>query len=86
VVAEALTNAQKHAQASSVRVRAGATRRTLSVEIADDGIGGATTPASGGLTGLRDRVEAVGGTLDVDSDSGHGTRIAALIPRHPPRS
>ena len=85
VFAEALTNAQKHAHASSVRVRATATRDALHLEIADDGTGGATAPASGGLTGLRDRVEALGGTFDVDSPSGHGTRIAADIPQRPPR-
>ena len=85
VVAEALTNAQKHAHASAVRVRATATRDALRLEIADDGIGGAIAPPSGGLTGLRDRVEALGGTFDLDSPSEHGTRIAAVIPQRPPR-
>ena len=85
VFAEALTNVQKHAQASSVRVRATATRDVLRLEIADDGAGGATAPASGGLTGLRDRVEALGGTFDLDSPSGHGTRIAVAIPQRRPR-
>jgi signal transduction histidine kinase len=85
VVAEALTNAQKHAHASSVRLRATATRGALRLEIADDGIGGATEPASGGITGLRDRVEALSGTFDLDSPTGHGTRIAAAIPQRQPR-
>jgi signal transduction histidine kinase len=81
VFAEVLTNAQKHAHASSVRVRATTTSSTLRLEIVDDGIGGATEPADGGLTGLRDRVEALGGTFDMDSPSGHGTRIVATIPQ-----
>ena len=81
VVAEALTNAQKHAHATSVRVRATATSDALRLEIADDGTGGATEPASGGLTGLRDRVEALGGTFELDSPSGEGTRLTAAIPR-----
>ena len=86
VFAEALTNVQKHAHASSVRVWAAATGDALLLEIADDGRGGATEPASGGLSGLRDRVEALGGTLDVDSPSKFGTRIAVAIPTRPPRS
>ena len=81
MVAEALTNVQKHAHASTVRLRATATRGALRLEIADDGIGGATEPASGGITGLRDRVEALSGTFDLDSPTGHGTRIAAAIPQ-----
>jgi signal transduction histidine kinase len=83
VFAEALTNAQKHAHPSSIRVRATPARRTLDLEIVDDGAGGATGRTGGGLTGLRDRVEALGGTFTVDSPSGHGTRIAAAIPAAP---
>jgi signal transduction histidine kinase len=81
--AEALTNAQKHAHASAIRVRATTAPRTLHLEIVDDGIGGATERAGGGLTGLRDRLEALGGTFDLDSPNGHGTRIAAAIPAVP---
>ena len=84
--AEALTNAQKHARAASIHIRATTTTRTLHLEIADDGIGGATERAGGGLTGLRDRVEALGGTFNIDSPRGHGTRIAAAIPLAPPAS
>ena len=80
---EALTNAQKYAHASSIRARATTTSRTLELEIVDDGIGGATERAAGGLTGLRDRVEALGGAFTVDSPSGRGTRIAATIPATP---
>jgi signal transduction histidine kinase len=80
VVAEAVTNAQKHAQASKIRIRAAVARRTLRVEVVDDGVGGASETAGFGLQGLRDRVEAAGGSLEVESSSGHGTRVAATIP------
>jgi signal transduction histidine kinase len=83
LVAEALTNAQKHAHATSLRVHAGITRGTLLLEIVDDGVGGATDPANGGLSGLRDRVEALGGTFTIVSPDGHGTRITATIPATP---
>jgi signal transduction histidine kinase len=86
VFVEALTNAQKHAAASSIRVRALTTTSTLHLDIVDDGIGGATERPDGGLTGLRDRVEALGGTFDVESPSGRGTRIAATVPQRRPRS
>jgi signal transduction histidine kinase len=85
VCAEAVTNAQKHARASSIRVRVTATARWLQLEILDDGVGGACEPAGGGLTGLRDRVEALGGTFETHSPRGHGTRIAAAIPRRQSR-
>jgi signal transduction histidine kinase len=84
--AEALTNAQKHAHASSIRVRATTTPRTLRLEIVDDGVGGAIERPGGGLTGLRDRVEALGGKFTIESPSGHGTRIAAAIPALPAAS
>jgi signal transduction histidine kinase len=79
--AEALTNAQKHARASSIRVLATTTTHALRLEVSDDGIGGADERAGSGLTGLRDRVEALGGTFDVASRDGHGTRITAAIPQ-----
>ena len=81
VVSEALTNIQKHARAGSVRVRAGATADALQIEIADDGIGGAAEPANGGLAGLRDRVEALGGSFEMVSPRGEGTSVTAAIPR-----
>ena len=80
IVAEALTNAHKHAHATSMHVHATTTARTLRLEIVDDGIGGATELTGGGLSGLRDRVEALGGTFTIDSPNDHGTRIAAAIP------
>jgi two-component system, NarL family, sensor histidine kinase FusK len=79
VVAEAVANAQKHAHAASIRIRVTEHRNVLCVEIADDGVGGATEDAGAGLQGLRDRVEAVGGSFAVDSTT-RGTRITARIP------
>jgi signal transduction histidine kinase len=84
LVAETLTNAQKHARASSIRVGVTSTFDTLQVEVHDDGVGGADESAGTGLKGLRDRVEALGGTLDIDSAAGHGTRIAAAVPATSP--
>jgi signal transduction histidine kinase len=81
VFAEALANAQKHARATSVRVRAIAGDSTLEIEISDDGVGGATESVGSGLIGLRDRVEAVGGTFELTSYPGTGTRVTAAIPR-----
>jgi signal transduction histidine kinase len=78
--AEALANAQKHASASAIVVRARLRSGTLSLEVVDDGVGGARETAGQGLRGLRDRVEAVGGTFDVESPAGRGTRVAARIP------
>jgi signal transduction histidine kinase len=80
VVAEALTNAAKHAQASEVAVRAEADGVELRLSIRDDGIGGADTAKGSGLTGLKDRVEALGGQMTVSSRPGSGTSLLATIP------
>ncbi|HWE09720.1 MAG TPA: histidine kinase [Solirubrobacteraceae bacterium] len=79
VVAEALTNAAKHAAGSEVRVTLTATAGELVVEVIDDGPGGAV-PAGRGLTGLRQRVEALDGRLEVISPPGVGTMIEAVLP------
>ena len=79
VLAEALANAEKHAKASQIRVAVTAARGELLVAIYDDGRGGAD-PNGSGLSGLRDRVEGVDGSLLVDSPRGRGTRIVADIP------
>jgi signal transduction histidine kinase len=79
VVAESVTNAQKHARASAITVRVGLRHDVLRVEVADDGVGGAMETDGSGLQGLRDRVEAIGGTFAVDSGR-DGTRITARIP------
>ncbi|HEX5621448.1 MAG TPA: MASE1 domain-containing protein [Solirubrobacteraceae bacterium] len=83
LVLEALANARKHAHARAVTVRAATRGGILQVEIADDGIGGAHPNPGSGLEGLRDRVEAVGGTLRIDSPVGGGTRVLATIPATP---
>jgi signal transduction histidine kinase len=83
LVLEALANARKHAHAGAVTVRAVEQGGVLQIEIADDGIGGAQARPGSGLEGLLDRVEAVGGTLRIDSPAGEGTRILASIPAAP---
>jgi signal transduction histidine kinase len=80
VVAEAVANVQKHAQASRVLIHGSAWPGHLSIAIADDGVGRAVELDGGGLQGLRDRVEAIGGKLTVVSPQGGGTGIAARIP------
>ena len=55
---------------------------TLTVQVRDDGVGGADTARGSGLTGLRDRVEAVGGTMTLDSPAGAGTSTDRTAPRH----
>jgi signal transduction histidine kinase len=80
VVAESLTNAVKHAEASELRVRMDATAGELRVEIADDGRGGADPGTGTGLRGLADRVEALGGSLALDSPPGSGTVVRAALP------
>jgi signal transduction histidine kinase len=80
MASEALTNAAKHSHASKVRVTASYERQSLTVDVADDGIGGATTAGGSGLRGLTDRVEALGGRFTVSSPPGRGTTLRAEIP------
>ena len=95
VVSEALTNAIRHSRASAISVTIeadqaggplgiGPDRRSRGVKlhatIADDGVGGADASAGSGLTGLVDRVEALGGRFAVDTPSGGGTRISIELP------
>ena len=80
LVSEALTNASKHARASGVRVSVEHTNGNAVVEVSDDGVGGADLRGGSGLRGLRDRVEALGGTLEVDSREGSGTTLVARLP------
>jgi signal transduction histidine kinase len=80
VVAEALTNAAKHARASQVTVRVQAEDANLHLWIRDDGIGGADSANGSGLTGLIDRVEALGGKMAVSSPPGSGTSLLVEIP------
>ena len=83
VVAEALTNAAKHSGASRVDVVVEAADRTLRVAVTDHGIGGANSAAGSGLIGLWDRVEALGGTVTIDSPAGRGTSLIATLPLGP---
>jgi signal transduction histidine kinase len=80
VVAEALTNAAKHSQASGVSIRAIAEDDELLISVSDDGLGGAGVGKGSGLIGLRDRVEALAGHLDISSPTGGGTTLVATIP------
>jgi signal transduction histidine kinase len=79
-IAEALTNTQRHAEASRATVRLSRAGDSLEIEVSDDGRGGATPERGSGLSGLADRVTALGGRLEVDSEVGGGTRIRATIP------
>jgi predicted ATPase/signal transduction histidine kinase len=80
VAAEAFTNAAKHANASAVDIVIEEAGGTLTVQVRDDGVGGADASRGSGLTGLRDRVEAVGGSMTVDSPAGVGTALTVLLP------
>ena len=80
VACEALANVAKYARASTASVRLSRTDRSLVVEIADDGVGGADAAAGSGLRGLADRVEALGGHLLVTSPPGEGTVVTAELP------
>jgi signal transduction histidine kinase len=80
VVSEALANVAKHAMASAAEVSLSRLPGRLTVRVSDDGAGGARPEGGSGLRGLADRVEALGGRLDVTSPQGAGTRVHAEIP------
>jgi signal transduction histidine kinase len=80
VVAEALTNAAKHARAETAVVRLTVSGGHARVEISDDGVGGATVRAGGGLRGLAERLEGLGAELEVHSPHGAGTTLTGVIP------
>jgi signal transduction histidine kinase len=82
VVAEALTNAAKHAQASVIDVEVHARAGVLHITVRDDGRGGADTSRGSGLVGITDRVETLGGLFSLDSPPGAGTRVAIALPLH----
>jgi len=79
IVAEALTNVVKHAQATRARVRTSVERGMLRIEVRDDGIGGAD-PHSHGLVGMSDRAAALRGRLELESPPGAGTIVVATLP------
>ena len=80
VVSEALANAAKHSQASVVNVGLDTRDAVLRLAIGDDGIGGADLRRGSGLLGLSDRVEALGGTLQLSSPAGYGTTLLIEVP------
>jgi signal transduction histidine kinase len=79
VVAEALTNAAKHARCSHVQVGVRVEEGGVTVEVRDDGVGGADPSAGSGLRGLADRVSALGGMLEIESPPGEGTAVTARL-------
>jgi signal transduction histidine kinase len=79
VVAEALTNVAKHAQAGHAEVKAWIEDRTLAIHVRDDGVGGAR-PDGSGLVGLADRLAVLDGRLRIESPADGGTLLAAAIP------
>jgi PAS domain S-box-containing protein len=86
VISEALTNAVKHARAARAEVTAHVEHSTLRIQVRDDGVGGADFAQGSGLVGLSDRVEALGGTLQVSSHPGNGTTLLVEIPLNRRRS
>jgi signal transduction histidine kinase len=80
VIAETVTNTTKHAKASQIDVTVELSDGGLRVCVRDDGIGGADPARGSGLVGLKDRVEAMGGTMTLDSPSGGGTTLIAELP------
>ena len=82
LVAEAITNVAKYAQATraTVVVERSGSSGFLTVAVEDDGIGGADPENGTGLAGLTERIEVLGGRLDIDSPRGHGTCLTAEIP------
>ena len=83
VVSEALTNTTKHARASHAHVTVEQRDALLQLSIRDDGIGGADPTGGSGLIGLRDRVQALGGAIEVSSPTGEGTAIVVELPLQP---
>jgi signal transduction histidine kinase len=83
VVCEALTNVLKHADASGTEIELAATGEMLSIDVSDDGAGFGVPGRGTGLANTRDRVEALGGRLAIDSRPGAGTRLHAELPLRP---
>jgi signal transduction histidine kinase len=82
IASEAITNVAKHAQATVIAIRLDGSDGALTLSITDDGIGGADPGRGSGIIGLKDRVEALGGTISVLSPPGHGTTLHIQIPGH----
>ena len=80
IASEALTNATKHARATVVNLDLEPEDAGIKLSIRDDGVGGAVLGDGSGLIGVRDRVEAVGGSVEIDSPAGEGTSLLVRIP------
>ena len=80
IVSESLTNVDKHARASLATVEVTRVNGRLAVDVMDDGVGGASASTGSGLSGLRDRVDSLGGTLVISGVDAGGTRVHAEVP------
>jgi signal transduction histidine kinase len=80
IVAEALTNVAKHSRATEAHVVIQRDNGNLRIDIVDDGVGGASPSPGSGLSGLKDRVDALDGSLEISSPVGGPTRISARLP------
>ncbi len=80
VVTEALTNAVRHAEAQQLEVTVSAVSGRVSIEVIDDGVGPGDSPRLSGLSNLRERAEARGGTFEISEASGGGTRLVWSVP------
>jgi signal transduction histidine kinase len=80
VISEMLTNAAKHSRATLVEVEVEASDGTLRVRVRDDGVGGADPLRGSGLVGLKDRIDALGGTSSMHSPAGGGTTLSCELP------
>jgi signal transduction histidine kinase len=84
VISEALANVAKHASASCADVTLDERNGDLELQISDDGVGGADPSRGSGLLGLKDRIEASGGSLTLESRPDHGTRLTVELPLEAP--
>ena len=80
VVAEALSNAVKHANAQTLQISVLRYDGCLRVEVRDDGVGGAAANGTTGIRGMADRVDVLGGVMSIDGPLGGGTRVTAELP------
>ncbi|MGR0221032.1 sensor histidine kinase [Agromyces sp. ZXT2-6] len=83
-IAESLANIAKHSQATRAWIRAVVEDDHVVIEVRDNGVGGASLEAGSGVLGIADRIEAVGGELDLESPRGSGTTVTMRMPLHPP--